>query len=106
MVQPAHLLASRRHAEKAISSGGGNNPAVHGRLAQTAALCSVAAATGRLAGALSHPGGLPRQRRRPPVTRSPGSVSSTPNACMPWTAEADAALLAACQGRPRHAHAR
>ena len=29
---------------------------------------------GRLAGALSHPGGLPRQRRRPPVTRSPGSV--------------------------------
>lgn len=84
MDQPAHSLAFRRHAEKAISSGGGNDPAVHDRLAQTEALLAVAAATGRLAGARSAiPAHLPRRRRRPPVTRSPGSASTTPTPACP-----------------------
>lgn len=69
MYQPAHLLASRRHAEKAISSGGGNDPAVQGRLAQTQALLAVAAATGRLAGPRSAI--QARLPRRLPLTRSP-----------------------------------
>jgi hypothetical protein len=93
MDQPAHLLASRRHAEKAISSGGGNGSAVPGRQARTEALLVVAAATGRLAGA----------GPRLPGRRHPQAVL---NSCMPWTADADAALLAACQGRTRHADAR
>ena len=41
MDQPDHLLASRRHAGKAVSSGG-NDPAVQGRLAQTEALLADA----------------------------------------------------------------
>jgi hypothetical protein len=79
MDQPAHLLASRPRAEKAISSGGGNDPAAQGRLAQTEALLAVAAATGRLAGARSAIQARPPcRRRRPPVARSRGSASSTP----------------------------
>jgi hypothetical protein len=81
MDQPAHLLASRRHAEKAISSGGGNDPAVQGRLAQTQALLAGAAATGRLAGPRSAIQARPP--RRLPLTRSPGSASSAPTPACP-----------------------
>lgn len=97
MDQPGHLLASRRHAEKAISIGGGNDPAAQGRLAQTEALLAVAAATGRLADALSHPGAPAPPAAQAPGYQVAGIRKQYPNACTPWTAEADAALLAACQ---------
>jgi hypothetical protein len=53
MDPPGHLLASRRHAEKAISSRGGNDLGVQDCLAQTEALLAVAITTGRLARARS-----------------------------------------------------
>ena len=86
MDQPGHLLASRRHGGQAISSGAGNYPAVQGRLAQTEALLAVAAATGRPAGAFSHP-----VAPAPPASgyQVAGIRKRYANACTPWSAEAD-----------------
>ena len=83
MEQPGHLLASRLHTEKAISNGGGNDPAVQGGLAQTEAVLAVASATGPLAAKFSHPGAPV-----PPTTQAPGYQvagirSQYPNACTP-----------------------
>jgi hypothetical protein len=89
MDQPGHFLASRRHAEKAISSGGGNDPAVQGRLAQTEALLAVTAATGRRAGASSHP-----VAPAPPTPgyQVAGIRKQYANASTPCSTEAAAAL--------------
>jgi len=92
MDQPGHLPASRRHAEKAISNGGGNDPAAQGRLAQTEAVLAVAAATGRLAGTFSHPGASVPPAAQAPGYQVTGIRSQYPNACTPWSAEAGAAL--------------
>jgi hypothetical protein len=86
MDQPGHLLASRRHAGKAISSRLGNDPAVQGRPAQTEALLAVAVATGRLAGAFSHP---VAPARPAPGYQVAGIRKQYANACRPWSAEAD-----------------
>jgi hypothetical protein len=67
MDQPARLLDSYRHADKAIS-GGGNDPAVQGRLAQAGALLAVAAATGRPVGARAAIQARLRRRRGPCTT--------------------------------------
>ncbi len=83
MDQPGHLLASRRHAEKATSNGGGNDSAVQGRLARTEAVLAVAAATGPLAGNYSHPGAPVPPAAQAPGYHVGGIRSQYPNACTP-----------------------
>ena len=80
-----------------MSGSGGDDPAVLAGLAQTEALLAVAAAIDRLAEALSG-----RDEPRPsPAQGQAYQVAEVrrehPNAYLPWTAEADAALLAAHQ---------
>jgi hypothetical protein len=65
MDQPARLLDSYRHADKAIS-GGGNDPAVQGPQAE--ALLAVAAAAGRPVGARAAIQARLRRRRGPCTT--------------------------------------
>ena len=97
MEESEHALAARRHADKAMSGSGGDDPAVLASLAQTEALLAVAAAIDRLAEVL---GG----RDAPRPSEAQGQAYQVaeirreyPNAYLPWTAESDAALLAAYQ---------
>ena len=97
MDQPDHALAARRHADQAVSGGGGEDPRVQASVAQVEALLAIAAAIDRLAGALS-------ERETSGPSTEPGQAYQVaeirrqyPNAYTPWTAEADAALLAAHQ---------
>jgi hypothetical protein len=90
-----HALAARRHADKAMSGSGGDNPGVQASLARTEALLAVATAIDRLAEALDG-------RNAPPPSQAEGQAYQVaevrreyPNAYLRWTAEADAALLAA-----------
>ena len=97
MDEPDHVIAARRHADKALSGSGGDDPVVLTRLAQTEALLAVAAALDRVAEAVGE-----RDASRRSETQSQGEEiaqirSQYPNAYTPWTAEADAALLAAHQ---------
>ena len=97
MEEPGHALAARRHAGQALSGSGGGDPAVLARVAQTEALLAVAVAIDRLAEALrgrdiSQPSPAPGQAYRVAEIRR-----QYPNAYLPWTAESDAALLAAHQ---------
>ena len=98
MEESEHALAARRHADKAMSGSGGDVPAVLASLAQTEALLAVAAAIDRLAEALG-------SRDAPQPSPAQGQAYQVaevrreyPNAYLPWTAESDAALLAAYQG--------
>ena len=97
MEEVDHALAARRHADKANSGSGSAAPAVLVGLAQTEALLAVAAAIDRLAEALSGR----EEPRLSPVLGQADHIAEVrrqhPNAYMPWTAEADAALLAAQQ---------
>jgi hypothetical protein len=97
MKESEHALAARRYADKAISGSGGDDPAVLASLAQTEALLAVATAIDRLTGALSG-------RDTPQPSPAQGQAYQVaevrrqyPNAYLPWTAESDAALLAAYQ---------
>ena len=95
MEESEHALAARRHTDKAMSGSGGDDPAVLASLAQTEALLAVAIAIDRLTEAL---GG----RDAPQPSPAQGQTYQVaqlrrqhPNAYLPWTAESDAALLAA-----------
>ena len=92
-----HALAARRHADKANSGSGSAEPAVLVGLAQTEALLAVAAAIDRLAEALSGRD----EPRLSPAREQADHIAEVrreyPNAYAPWTAQADAALLAAHQ---------
>jgi hypothetical protein len=94
MEEVDHALAARRHADKASSGSGSAEPAVLVGLAQTEALLAVAAAIERLAEALSGRD----EPRLSPVRGQADHIAEVrrkyPNAYMPWSAEADAALLA------------
>jgi hypothetical protein len=97
MEESEHALAARRHADKAMSGSGGDDPAVLASLAQTEALLAVATAIDRLATAL---GGRDISQPSPAQGRAYQVAEvrrEYPNAYLPWTAEADAALLAAYQ---------
>ena len=80
-----------------MSGSGGAEPAVLAGLAQTEALLAVAAAIDRLAEALA----AATTPRPSPAQGQAYQVAEVrreyPNAYLPWTAEADAALLAAHQ---------
>ncbi len=97
MEEVDHALAARRHADKANSGSGGDDPVVLAGLAQTEALLAAAAAIDRLAEVLSGSG----QPRLSPVRGQADHIAEVrrqhPNAYMPWSAEADAALLAGHQ---------
>jgi hypothetical protein len=97
MEEVDHALAARRHADKANSGSGSVEPAVLVGLAQTEALLAVAAAIDRLAEALSGSG----EPRLSPARGQADHIAKVrreyPNAYAPWTAQADAALLAAHQ---------
>ncbi len=97
MDDPDHALAARRHAAKAGSGDHGDDPVVLAGLAQAEALLALAAAIDRLTGVLS-------ERTLPQATPEQGQAYQVaevrrqyPNAYKPWTAEADAELLAAHQ---------
>jgi hypothetical protein len=97
MEKSEHALAARRHADKAMSGSGGDDPAVLASLAQTEALLAVASAIDRLAETMvSHeiPRPSPAQGQAYQVAEKRREY---PNAYLPWTAESDAALLAAYQ---------
>src|ERR1700722_4729007 len=94
MEEVDHALAARRHADKASSGSGSAEPAVLIGLAQTEALLAVAAAIDRLAEALSGRGEPLRSSVRGQADHVAEVRRQHPNAYMPWTAEADAALLA------------
>jgi hypothetical protein len=90
-----HALAARRHIEKADSANG--DPGVSAGLAQAEALLAVAAALDRLADVFRErdaPGASTAQERTFQLAEI---RKKYPNAYTPWSAEADAGLLAAHQ---------
>jgi len=96
MEEPDHAVAARRYAEEA-RSGNGGDPVVLAVLAQTEALLAVAAAVDRLAAVLNGPDAPTLSPAEGQAYRVEDIRRQHPNAYMPWTAEADAALLAAHQ---------
>ncbi|HXP18700.1 MAG TPA: hypothetical protein VN840_03530 [Streptosporangiaceae bacterium] len=97
MGESDHVLASRRRIEKADGNGRGDDPFAQVSLALAEALLAVAAAIDRLSAVLSGPD-------RPKLSAARGSAEYIaeirrryPSAYTPWTAEADAALLAGRQ---------
>lgn len=96
MEEPDHAVAARRYEEEA-PSGSGGDPAVLAVLAQTEALLAVAAAIGRLAAVLTGPDAPMPSPAEGQAYRVEEIRRQHPKAYMPWTAEADAALLAAHQ---------
>jgi len=90
-----HALAARRHADKAMSASGGDDPAVLASLAQSEALLAVAAAIDRLREAFGRREAPPAPERRDQANPIAEARRQYPHAYKPWTAEADAALLAA-----------
>lgn len=97
MDDSGHADAARRYADRASGQGGHQDPAVQAALAQAEALLAVAAAIGHLAAVLD-------ERTAPLVSPPDGRVYQVaevrrqhPNAYGPWTADDDAALLAAHQ---------
>jgi hypothetical protein len=97
MEESEHALAARRHADKAMSGSDGDDPAVLAGLAQAEALLAIATAIDRLAQTLARhetPRPSPAQGQAYQVA---DKRREYPNAYLPWTAESDAALLAAYQ---------
>jgi hypothetical protein len=90
-----HALAARRHADEAMSGSGGDDPVVLASLAQTEALLAVAAAIDRLAEAFGRREASPAPGLRDQPNHITEARRQYPQAYKPWTAEADAALLAA-----------
>lgn len=93
MQESDHVLAARRHAGTAQSAGG--DAAVLASLAQTEALLAVTAAIERLAAVLAGPNPPAPSLAEGQAYRVEKIRRHYPNAYMPWTDDADAALLAA-----------
>ena len=96
MEEPDHAVAARRYADE-VRSGSGGDPTVLAVLAQTEALLAVAAAIDRLAAVLTGSDAPTPSPAEGQAYRVEEIRRQHPNAYMPWTAEADAALLAAHQ---------
>jgi hypothetical protein len=97
MDETDRVLAARRHADKAASGTGGDDPRLQSSLAQAEAMLAIAAAIDRLADALNSRAGPAPSAEGAPAYQVADIRKQYPNAYTPWTAEADAALLAAHQ---------
>jgi len=95
MEESDHAAAARRYADE-VRSGSGD-PAVLAVLAQTEALSAVATAIDRLTAVLTGPNAPTPSPAEGQAYRVEQVRRQHPNAYLPWTAEADAALLAAHQ---------